>query len=120
MVDERIFDLISRLDNNWVSGPNETRSCDLAKYIGYLNLDFIIQLSFGKPLGFMAADQDLYGYSAHFEKKWSQVQHFAIFQELNAIMIKCLEIPWLNGLITGLPRKTDEQGIGKILGVCQV
>lgn len=116
-MDERVTDLISRLDAYWVSSPNETRTCDIAKYIGFLNLDVITELSFGKPLGFVAADKDLHGYSAHFEKKWAQVQHFAVLQELNSMMIKFLEIPWLNGLVTGLPRKTDEQGIGKILGV---
>ena len=116
-MDERVTDVISRLDAHWVSSPNETRTCDIAKYIGFLNLDIITELSFGKPLGFVAAGKDLYGYSAHFEKKWAQVQHFAVLQELNKMMIKFLEIPWLNSLVTGLPRKTDEQGIGKILGV---
>ncbi|KAL8793769.1 MAG: hypothetical protein Q9195_003599 [Heterodermia aff. obscurata] len=119
LMDERVTDLISRLDANWVSGPSETRTCDIARYIGFLNLDVITELSFGKPLGFVAADKDVYGYSAHFEKKWAQVQHFAVLQELNKMMIKLLEIPWLNGLVTGLPRKTDEQGIGKILGIAK-
>ena len=104
-MDERANDLISRLDANSFSSPNETRTCDIAKYIGFLNLDVITELSFGKHLGFVAANKDLYGYSAHFEKKWAQVQHFAVLQKLNKMMIKFLETPWLNSLVSGLPKK---------------
>lgn len=116
-MDERISDLIERLDRDWVSPPDKTKTCDIAKYIGYLNLDTITNLSFGKPMGFMEADDDVYGYSAHFEKKWSEVQHFSVLHELNIIMIKMLRVSWLNNLVTGLPRKTDKSGVGRILGV---
>lgn len=114
-IDERIMDFMNRIDENCVSEPGQTKIFDIAKRIQFLAVDVISHLCFGKPLGFMETDSDVYGFLKTIETQLPIVQHFSVFLELNEILLHFMNIPWLKKLMA--PSATDKTGIGMIMGV---
>ncbi|KAK1706239.1 cytochrome P450 [Colletotrichum lupini] len=76
----------------------------------YFALDVVSELSFGEPLGFLANDEDLFGYVA---------TNDLIFPYL-AVM---LNVPWVGIFLQQwplnklLPFSSDEFGFGKLMGI---
>jgi hypothetical protein len=114
-VDERISDFVQRIEKNWISEPGKTKVFDIAKRIQFLTVDIITHLCFGKPLGFIESDTDLHGFLATIETQLPIVQHFSVILELNTLLLRLCDIPFLKPLIA--PRHTDKTGIGMIMGV---
>ncbi|KAL9117459.1 MAG: hypothetical protein Q9187_006003, partial [Circinaria calcarea] len=114
-INERIMDFMNRIDENWVSEPGQTKVFDIAKRIQFLAVDIITHLCFGKPLGFMETDSDVYSFLKTIETQLPIVQHFSVFLELNDILLRFMNIPWLKKLIG--PSANDKTGIGMIMGI---
>lgn len=114
-IDERIIDFINRIDENFVSELGQTQPFDIGKRIQFLAMDVISHLCFGKPLGFVETDSDVYGFLKTIETQLPIVQHFSVFLELNDIFLQFMNIPWLKKLLA--PSANDKAGIGMIMGV---
>jgi hypothetical protein len=116
IIDERMSYWISRIDENCVSTPDESKVVDMAKKIQYLAMDMITHLCFGEPLGFVDADGDVYDFITTMEKQVPFIQHFSVLLELNAIKTMVMDIPWFRKFV--VPSATDKSGMGKIIAVC--
>jgi hypothetical protein len=114
-IDERIVDFVRRIEQNWLSTAEGTKSFDIARRIQYLTVDVITHLSFGKPLGFVEADTDKFNFLATIETQLPIVQHFSVILELNTWLSRAANIKWLGKYL--VPSHTDKTGIGMIMGV---
>ena len=114
-VDERIVDFVDRIDKHWISEPTNTKVFDIARRIQFLAVDIITHLCFGKPLGFVESESDVYNFLATIETQLPIVQHFSVILELNTIILRIMDFPWLKRLLA--PSSSDKSGIGMIMGV---
>jgi hypothetical protein len=114
-INERILDFVSRIEQNWVSTAEETKSFDIAKRIQFLAVDIITHLSFGKPLGFVEADIDKFNFLATIETQLPIVQHFSVLLEFNTFLSWAAIFKWLRKLF--VPAAGDKTGVGMIMGV---
>lgn len=114
-IDERISEFIDRIDKNWISGPEGTKIFDIGKRIQFLAVDIITHLCFGKPLGFLQTDSDVFSFLATIETQLPIVQHFSVILELNTLLLRLMDFPGLKKLI--LPSASDKKGIGVIMKV---
>ncbi|PVI00777.1 cytochrome P450 oxidoreductase [Periconia macrospinosa] len=116
-IDERIVDFVRRIEQDWLSTVEGTKSFDIARRIQYLTVDIITHLSFGKPLGFVEADTDKFNFLATIETQLPIVQHFSVILELNTWLSRAANIKWLRKIL--VPSHTDKTGIGMIMGLSQ-
>lgn len=114
-INQRITDFIDRIDKNWISGPQDTKVFDIGRRIQFLAVDIITHLCFGKPLGFLETDSDVFSFLATIETQLPIVQHFSVILELNTLLLKMMDFPWLKRLI--LPSARDKKGVGVIMRV---
>lgn len=99
------IDLINR---KYISMASETRRMDLAEKTQFFALDAIGDISFGKPFGYLAQDEDLYNYN-----------------EINASSLPVMNVvsvlPWLTTLVHTwplrllLPSEGDRVGFGRLM-----
>lgn len=115
-INERMTSFTDQIDKKWLSNQGTTQIFDIGRGIQFLAVDIITQLCFGKPLGFVETDSDVHKFLATIETQLPIVQHFSIILELNTVLLRLAEIPWLKKFI--VPSARDETGIGRIMGVC--
>ncbi|KAI2778425.1 cytochrome P450 monooxygenase [Daldinia loculata] len=111
-VDSQIAHLVDVVRRKYLSG-SQTRRVDLAPLARYFTLDLITRLAYGQAFGFLDADGDLYGYTTQLDKTLKM-------QNL------CQEVPFLKRIVLSRPfyalfgpKPTDEEGLGKMMGVTQ-
>ena len=113
---ERMNEFIGRIDREYVTEPGESRKVvDIARRIQFLAVDVITHLCFGKPLGFVQNNKDMFSFLQTIEQQLPIVQHFSVVLELNTIIRKIVDVPWLKPYIA--PSARDTKGIGVIMGV---
>jgi hypothetical protein len=115
-ISERIAEFVGWLDQFASVEGAEHQPVDLARPVQYLTVDIITHLCFGKPLGFVKESRDLFQFLETIETQLPLVQHFSVILELNNLLRKLVQIPFLGPLIT--PSARDKSGIGVIMGVC--
>lgn len=115
-VAERVVEFITWLDGKATLPSREQSPLDLARPIQYFTVDVITHLCFGKPLGFVRESRDLFDFLQTIETQLPIVQHFSVILELNTILRKLVEIPFMKPFIA--PSAKDKSGIGVIMGVC--
>jgi cytochrome P450 len=108
-VDARISDLCALIDKKYVSNASQFRPVDLATICSYFTLDVIATLAFGSPLGFLARDEDVYGYLAN------QRAMLPVFEWLSTLpwLERLLRVRWISKM--AMPRKTDKTGVGMLM-----
>lgn len=114
-IGERISDFVNRIDENWVSEPGHTKTFDIARRIQFLAVDIITHLCFGKPLGFVETDSDVFNFLATIETQLPIVQHFSVILEINTLILRIMDFSWLKKMMA--PSARDKTGIGVIMGV---
>lgn len=115
-VSERIVEFVDHIDTHWATNPGESmKVLDMARLIQYLALDVITQLCFGKPLGFISNGKDMFSFLKTIETQLPIVQHFTVIHEVNTLLQRLADVPWLKRLIA--PSSRDLTGIGVIMGV---
>ena len=114
-VDQRITEFVERIEQRWLSNTDGTTVFDIARRIQFLAVDVITHLCFGKPLGFIESDSDVFNFLATIEEQLPIVQHFSVILEFNNLLLRMVNIPFLKRLIVPSPR--DRKGIGMIMGV---
>ncbi|KUI71671.1 Pisatin demethylase [Cytospora mali] len=93
--------------------PEATTVVNLAHVVNYLTLDIITRVAFGKELGFLQNDTDMYGLLA------------ADRLALKTYTIP-ISVPWLRDITTSRwflkllgPKPTDKTGLGVAIGVAE-
>ncbi|GAB1319333.1 hypothetical protein MFIFM68171_09543 [Madurella fahalii] len=109
-VDANIVALVKLIEKSYLSAPTETKAFDLAQKIQYFTADTIGDIAFGKAIGFLENDTDMYDYLK------TSAEGFPFFMVLSLF-------PWLMyvlGLDTVkkyLPSAGDSVGMGRIMGL---
>ncbi|OTB00635.1 hypothetical protein M426DRAFT_65469 [Hypoxylon sp. CI-4A] len=112
-MDSQINHFIEVIRQKHMTTKDNIRNVDFAKLSRYFTLDMITRLAYGKALGFLDCDGDLYNYTYRLDQIL-YVQNLA------------QEVPFLRRIVysnffLGLfgPKATDENGMGKIMGLTE-
>lgn len=113
---ERMQEFVNHIDTHWAINPGEgMKVLDMARIIQFLAVDVITQLCFGKPLGFISNNKDMFSFLKTIETQLPIVQHFTVIHEVNTLIQRITHVPWIKRLIA--PSPSDLTGIGVIMGV---
>ncbi|KAK4500978.1 hypothetical protein PRZ48_006784 [Zasmidium cellare] len=107
-IDARISDLIYLIKNTY-NGV----SMDFANVSRFFTLDVLSTVAFGRPFGFMAANEDLWGYN----KLNASFMLILGLQANHTSIYNFFTQPWL--LALAAPKPTDNAGIGPALAFAQ-
>ena len=109
-LDEQIQSLKRLIRNKYISRAGETRRMEWGLVAQFFTLDITTKAAYGEAFGCMAADADVHGYMEALEAA-------GLFFAL------CSDVPWMGRLFTSDfvlkvmgPKKTDLNGLGKIMG----
>ncbi|KAJ9203965.1 hypothetical protein DTO166G4_2685 [Paecilomyces variotii] len=114
-IDERIHEWLTYIDSFGISTSSSTVKFDIARSLQYLTTDIISHLCFGEPFGFVKTHDDVYGFLATLESRLPIVEKFSVVVELSSLLSALSYIPYFEHYV--LPQPTDENGLGKILGI---
>lgn len=110
LVDAQLKKLITLFERKYISTEKVTRPCDLARTMQYLTQDTITAVGFGKALGYLDADKDIYGVIEACEAPLLPVHILAFVPLFQKIVSSFLVRPFL-------PKPTDVGGVGPFLAV---
>ncbi|KFA48553.1 hypothetical protein S40293_00417, partial [Stachybotrys chartarum IBT 40293] len=107
-LNRQLLNFLGLIDRKYISTEHDTRPVDFAEKTQFFALDAIGDISFGKPFGYLAEDEDLYDYN-----------------KINASSLPIMNIvsvlPWLINLIhtwplrTVMPSQGDQVGFGRLM-----
>lgn len=110
LVDEQIVKFIKLIEKKYLSTRDQLRPLDMSRSMQFLTQDIISSIEFGKPFGYLDADDDIYGVIAIFEALLGSVMIGALFPILVPIVGSPLVKPFL-------PKPTDRHGVGRLFGI---
>tara|TARA_R110002003_G_scaffold232_10_gene16794 strand:- start:22802 stop:24001 length:1200 start_codon:yes stop_codon:yes gene_type:complete len=110
LVDEQIEKLIDLIKRNYLSTESDVKPCNLGRVMQYLTQDIISAVGFGKPAGYLDANEDMMGILETCENLLAP-GHIIMFLPL---VRRVLESGILKPF---LPKPTDQRGIGGLLGL---
>jgi len=109
-IDLHIGKLVYLLRRKYVSSGDKVRPLDLCQAIQFFVIDTITKLAYGRGLGHLKADADVYDY-------FRTIEDFMPVAQLQN------EVPWINRILSNPlllelmgPSPDDEDGIGKLMG----
>jgi hypothetical protein len=108
-IDANIMALIKLIGTKYLSKPSDTKPFDMAQKAQYFSMDAISDLAFGKPLGFLANDTDMYDYLKTSAAGFPFLIVLSLFPWLMHIMS-------LDAVKKYLPSAKDSFGMGRIMG----
>ncbi|KAK1750345.1 cytochrome P450 [Echria macrotheca] len=111
-IDDNIRALISLFKEKYLSGPGETNLFDLAQKMQYFTADTISDISFGKPIGFLANDADMYDYLKTSADSFPFLIVLSLFPWLMHVMA-------LGPIKKYMPSAKDSLGMGRIMGLAE-
>lgn len=110
LVDEQIEKLIALVNREYLSTQKSIRPCNLARTMQYLTQDAITAIGFGKAVGYLDKNKDIFGVLQTSEFVLLPAHIVSIFPFMN----KFLQIPLVKPF---LPKPTDKYGVGRFLGM---
>lgn len=87
-VDELVLQMLDLIQSHYVSRSDDGlfRTMDLSQITSYFTLDVISKIAFGQSCGFMALNDDLFGYMENLKTFLPAVGLFGVFTELTNIL----------------------------------
>ncbi|PMD29002.1 pisatin demethylase [Hyaloscypha variabilis F] len=111
-IDANIAQLVELLTTKYLSTTDCYKPVDLAPKFQYFTLDVISDIAFGKSLGNLEADQDVWSFIKTVQDSTPLVIFLAIFPGLSKIFFSRLcERFW--------PKVTDSDGLGKLMAIAK-
>ncbi|RYP60133.1 hypothetical protein DL769_008262 [Monosporascus sp. CRB-8-3] len=111
LVDEQILKLIQLIESEYVSTKEKFRTVDLVRVTQYLAHDVISSVGFGRPFGYLEANDDLYGAIQIVKAIMPPLLGGALFPSIFVTLAKSLLMkPFL-------PTPNDKRGLGVVLGI---
>lgn len=108
-VDDQILALFDLMETKYTSSDSKFRPMDLSRTFSYLTLDVISKVAFGEEFGFIAKDDDPFGYIANLQEFLPAIIVFGAYTELT----KILRLPFVKAV---MPKSTDKRGLGAVMG----
>jgi hypothetical protein len=105
-VDSDVLSLIDLLQSRYIV---HNKAFDFGRKAQYLTTDVVAHLTFGKPLGFLTTDSDVYNYIDIIEKQLPVMGMTLNFPEF----INFVNLPILNRMF---PKAGDKAGLGRLMG----
>jgi cytochrome P450 len=112
LIDEQVFGLIRLLESKYLSTDTVYKPVDLARKVQYFTLDVISTLAFGKKLGYLEADRDVFNYIETTEKTVPFIMATALMPWVISI-IHSPKLKWI------LPNARNVIGIGTVMQLAQ-
>lgn len=109
-IDAGIADLIDLIRRKYISRPSESKAVDFGRLSHLYGMDARSRMSFGRPLGLLERDDDVFGLVRMSNLAIDVLQFFTDIPPLQKI--------FTSDLVLGLlgPKPTDSSGFGKIMG----
>lgn len=98
--------LVDLLESRYIS---QNKVFDFGRKAQYFTTDVVAHITFGRPLGFLATDSDVYSYISIIEKQLPVIGMMLNYPGF----VKLLNWPIFNRL---LPKAEDEFGMGRLMG----
>ncbi|KAK2777617.1 cytochrome p450 [Colletotrichum kahawae] len=111
-VDKMVAQFVELVESQYVSTATDYRPIEFSHKSQYFALDVIGQLAFGEALGFLANDEDLWGYVSTNDQVFP-----ALALMLNIPHVGIMMQRWPFSKL--LPFSSDEYGFGKLMHVAQ-
>ncbi|KAK4245539.1 cytochrome P450 [Corynascus novoguineensis] len=108
-VDHEVLSLVDLLESRYIS---QNKIFDFGRKAQYFTTDVVAHITFGRPLGFLATDSDVYNYISIIEKQLPVIGMMLNYPGF----VKLLNWPIFNRL---LPKAEDESGMGKLMGLAK-
>jgi len=108
-VDANIAQLIELLSTKHLSNAGNYKPVDLAPRFQYFTLDVIADIAFGKPMGNLQADEDVWAFIQAVQEGIPLVVFLGAFPRFSQIFFSRLWQPFW-------PKATDTRGLGKLMG----
>lgn len=105
-IDSDVLSLIDLLESRYIS---KNKAFDFGRKAQYFTTDVVAHVTFGKPIGFLANDSDMYSYIDIIEKQLPIMGMLLNFPEFTEIV----KLPFFNRL---LPKAGDKAGMGRLMG----
>ncbi|KAF6800372.1 cytochrome p450 [Colletotrichum sojae] len=112
-IDAGIADLVDLIRRKYISRPAESRVVDFGRLSHLYGLDARSRMSFGRPLGLLEKDEDVFGLVMVSNLAIDILQFFTDIPPLQKI--------FTSDLVLGLfgPKPTHSSGFGKIMGLAK-
>ncbi|EEP76610.1 predicted protein [Uncinocarpus reesii 1704] len=110
LVDEQVEKLISLIRRKYISTRSALQPLKMDQTMQYLTQDVITAVGFGKPTGYLDADNDIFGLFKTFQ---STILPFHLLAMMPAV-VDFLQTYIMKPFV---PKPTDTHGVGKLLGV---
>ncbi|KAJ0338071.1 hypothetical protein KNSL1_012607 [Colletotrichum chrysophilum] len=111
-VDKMVAQFVDLVESKYISSGIDYRPIEFSHKSQYFALDVIGQLAFGEALGFLANDEDLWGYVSTNDQVFP-----ALALMLNIPHVGIMMQRWPFSKL--LPFSSDEYGFGKLMHVAQ-
>lgn len=110
-VDEKLLQMHELVAEKYLNRPEEGifRSVDLGRITSFFTLDVISKIAFGQEFGFLANDEDPFGYLENLAQMLPAIIVFGVYTELTNLM----KLPLIK---SALPKNTDKRGLGRVMG----
>ncbi|KAI9817913.1 MAG: hypothetical protein M1832_004533 [Thelocarpon impressellum] len=112
-IDNRIQDLISLIEREYLSTGTNLRKMDFGRVAQYLTLDVISDVAFGKPFGDLVKNRDEHAYIEVMEQTLPAIILVSNMPGLRSIM----KLNWVANMLA--PTAKDKKGLGKVMGVAK-
>ncbi|KAI5459011.1 pisatin demethylase [Mariannaea sp. PMI_226] len=107
-IDENLQAFCRLIDEKYLSSAQESRPFDMARKIQYYTLDAAMDIAFGKPLGCLEHDSDVFDYIHAVDSGFQKIAVVSTYPGL----VKVLGSPLFKWI---LPSDKDEAGVGRIM-----
>ncbi|KAK4209072.1 cytochrome P450 [Rhypophila decipiens] len=107
IIDRNLLSLISLLEERYIA---KKKPFDFARKAQFFTLDAISDLSYGRPFGYLANDEDMFSYIGMTEAQLPTIMLTSVYP----ILVDLLSSPLLNRLV---PSDKDLLGLGRITGI---
>jgi hypothetical protein len=105
-VDSDVLAFVNLLESRYIS---KNKVFDFGRKAQYLTTDVVAHVTFGKPVGFLANDSDMFNYIDIIEKQLPVMGMMLNFPEFTQIV----NLPFFNRLF---PKAGDKAGMGRLMG----
>lgn len=112
VLNEQIQKLLALIEREYLSTAKTVRPYNLARLMQYLTRDVITTVAFGKAVGYLDVNHDIYGVLRASELVLLPIHIVSIFLFLQNVLALPIVKPFL-------PKLTDTHSIGRFLAVAK-
>ena len=108
-IETQIAKLVELIETKYLSSGQDHRPMDWGLKAQYFTLDVISDLAWGRPMGFLEQDTDVYDYI----KITMESVRVMLFVSTYPTLTRILQSPFMRSI---LPKETDRVGFGPLIG----